>query len=227
MNQIRRILITRPKGSFQKLKDWCDKNNIDLICQPFIETKSRDIQTLPQTDWIFFSSPNCVRHYMTHYATENKKIAVLGIGTARVLRDYSIEPDFIGPADANPTDIGINFKAVIKENETVLFPISQRSKKTVIDVLPTDLVKAVIVYDTIFLKSQPISSAVDLALFTSPSNFEGYLKNNDVHTSTNWVAFGDTTAKVIREQYPERTVHTLNKSAEAAFITFLEENFSI
>ena len=56
---------------------------------------------------------------------------------------------------------------------------------------------------------------------------EGYLKNNDVHTSTNWVAFGDTTAKVIREQYPERTVHTLNKSAEAAFITFLEENFSI
>lgn len=221
MSRIERILITRPEGSYPQLSHWCESHGLTLIYQPFIRTQSRPKQPLPDTDWIFFSSPRGVRHFFEHYTIRSARVAALSVGTAKALKEYGVDCSFTGSADVSPATIGATFSEILNPNEAVLFPISQRSKRTVIQQLPPNQVETVITYETLFMEQISLLHDPELILFTSPSNFEGFLKHFKDDGEEKWVAFGETTAASIRQLKPNRNFDILAQSTAYAFIDYL------
>lgn len=221
MSRIERILITRPEGSYPQLSHWCKSHNLILTYQPFIRTQSRPKQYLPETDWIFFSSPRGVHHFFEHYSIPAKRVAALGTGTASALKEHGVISSFTGSADASPARIGVAFRDILDPKESVLFPISQRSKRTVIQQLPPNQIETVITYETLFMEQISLHHDPELILFTSPSNFEGFLKHFKDDGGEKWVAFGETTAASIRQLKPNRNFDILAQSTAYAFIDYL------
>jgi uroporphyrinogen-III synthase len=184
---------------------------------------ARPKQVIPKTDWIFFSSPRGVHHFFEHYQPyAHCKIAALSIGTAKQLKTIGINPDFTGSEKRSPEEVGEVFRQQIQSDDQILFPISQRSKKTVIQTLPAAQVQSIVIYDTLFEENVQLNHHPDLILFTSPSNFEGYVRSMGIVANTHWVAFGKTTAKAIESFHTTKGFDTLTESTITAFINYLE-----
>lgn len=176
---------------------------------------------IPESDWIFFSSPNSVNHLLRMHSLGTRKVAALSRGTANALLKFNVAPDFIGNENSDPAAIGAAFKKNLLPNDKVLFPISQRSKKTVIKELEPSNVIELISYDTNLITNLDLNDSYGLVLFTSPSNFEGYLANSSNNDPEIWVAFGNTTAETIRARFPEREIQILDSSSEEGFLELL------
>lgn len=221
---IKKILITGEPDRFNQLNEWCLTHDFQPVFQPFIRINPVPDLTIPETDWIFFSSPKGALAYLNHYPIRAKKIAALGAGTARTLASFNLTTQFIGQPDDEPATVGEKFEKELTTNETVFFPISQLSKKNVIKALTNARYQTLITYKTEALALK-LSSAFDLILFTSPSNVENYLIKNRVEKNTVLMAMGETTAAAIRQNITHsELIHVLENPNEEAVITFLEQH---
>lgn len=221
MKSIKHILITNEGKSFPKLKEWCQENKITLTCQSFIHTTPIIGLTIPDSDWIFFSSPKGARIYLEKYPVKANKVAVLGKGTLKALEPFKINADFIGDSKLSPEEVGKAFRTTIDNNETVLFPISDRSKRNICKALPEENKIELITYHTVYT---PITSVLEhgLILFTSPSNFESYLSRNTMSETLEIVAIGKTTAQAIKQRVSHKEIGVLTAPNEDTFIAYLE-----
>jgi uroporphyrinogen-III synthase len=193
VNKVKSILVTRSLKADSLIRKWAAEKNIELIEKSFIETVALTGLTIPTTDWIFFSSPQSVNLYFTHYKLLAKKVAALSNGTAAELSSQNIKADFIG-SDAKPTkEIGRDFFNQINSTETVLFPLSDISKKNISSQTKTDTVIELITYKTA-LVSDKLNDIPGIILFTSPSNVDGFLLSNKPELKTQILAIGETTA---------------------------------
>ncbi|MBK6951514.1 MAG: uroporphyrinogen-III synthase [Crocinitomicaceae bacterium] len=198
MNKGKSILVTRSLKADSLIRKWTGEKKIDLIEKSFIETVAITGLTIPETDWIFFSSPQSVNLYFAHYKLAANKVAALSNGTAAELSIRGIEVDFIG-SDSKPTkEIGHDFFNQIKSVETVLFPLSDISKKNISSQVKTENVTELITYKTA-LVSDKLSDIPGIILFTSPSNVDGFLLSNRPELKTQILAIGETTAARLRE----------------------------
>lgn len=219
----KKILITGEQARFNQLNDWCLTHGFQPTFQPFIRINPVLGLTIPKTDWIFFSSPKGALAYLNHYPICAKKIAALGEGTARALTSFNLTAQFLGEAEDQPATVGEKFESAVTNNETVFFPISQLSKKTVINALTKVQYQTLITYKTETL-SQKMSDSFDVILFTSPSNVENYLIENAVEKNTVLIAMGETTATAIRQKIINpKLAHLLESPNERAVISFLEQ----
>ncbi|MFT6717464.1 MAG: hydroxymethylbilane synthase, partial [Saprospiraceae bacterium] len=76
-----------------------------------IEFSIGQVQSTPTTDWIFFSSKNAVKYFFElGYTINNRKLACIGKGTAKALRAFTDNIDFIG----KNVDINLTSKQFIK-----------------------------------------------------------------------------------------------------------------
>ncbi len=198
MSKIKSILITTESASFDPLVDWCQKRSIQLVRQSQITTKPVLNCIIPKSDWLFFSSPQSAIRYLDNYPIRAQSIAVYGKGTKKILTNAGIQVNYIGKENAQPIEIGREFKKILKLGETVLFPISQRSKKTIIHQLEPEQCIEIILYTTTFVPHKQINQP-DLILFTSPSNYESYCLNNVISKETQLVAMGSTTALKLKQ----------------------------
>lgn len=153
---------------------------------------------IPECDWIFFSSKNCVKYFFDQKPAiaEGTLIGCIGGATAEALKKRGIQPDFTG--ESNDTVlIGKQFVEQAR-GKRVLFPQSTASFRTVQKQFPdqkwlTDMV----VYDTIADEDAEIPES-DVVVFTSPTNALVYLRRKKPSGNTRIIAIGKSTAEELR-----------------------------
>lgn len=219
MLKIESILITSESELFDPIMEWCKNRSIDCIRQTQIQIKPVQNCQIPLSDWLFFSSPKSAKVYLENYPIFAKSIAVYGKGTEKTLIKAGIKVDFIGKEAADSSEIGCLFKTILKKGETVLFPLSQRSKKSISKQLDPRQRIEIILYETILVphaqETQP-----DVILFTSPSNYESYCLKNLISEKTILISMGNTTSAVLRNH---TNTHQLEAPNVASFIKLLEK----
>lgn len=198
MNKGKSILVTRLLRDDSLIRKWAAEKNITLIEKSFIETVAVAGLTIPKTDWIFFSSPQSVKLYFGHYKLAAKKVAALSHGTAAELSSLDLKVDFIGSDKKTTKEIGHDFFKQINSTETVLFPLSDISKKNISSQTKTENVIELITYKTA-LVNEKLKDIPGIILFTSPSNVDGFLLSNNFELGTQILAIGETTGARLRE----------------------------
>ncbi len=192
-----KILITRPKGSSEKLRQKLEASGHELLEIPFIKTEIIQFNPdLIQEDWIFFSSKNSVQSCIAAgVKLDEFKLAVVGNGTSKALpSNHHIS------FEGSSTDVEIESKrfASLVGSETVCFPSSDRSLHSFAKHLSSKQVNLIEAYRTVLEPSgAPMTSVI---LFSSPSNVEGFLKLNIIMPSQKIIAFGPSTANFLNSQ---------------------------
>ncbi len=221
MAKIKQLLITSEVERFPQLVDWCQKQSISLVCQPLIEIAPVVSLEIPQTDWIFFSSPKGAKAYLENYPINASKIGVLGVGTEKIVKLFCPKVHFCGDLNHSIPEIGEDFKNQLLPDETVFFPISDLSKKSIAKHLLTSQTIELVTYQT---KLTPVkfTQNFDVLIFTSPSNFLSYREANELKPNQVFVAFGQTTKTSMQDL---KNLTVLASPNENAVIEFLENQF--
>lgn len=214
-----KILITRPKGLSDNLRQKLEHEGHELLEIPFIKTEFIPIDSgLIQEDWIFFSSKNSVQACLKSGIDLSKfKLATVGSGTSKAI-PASLHISFQG----NTTDIEAESKrfAILVGSDSVCFPSSDRSLHSFAKHIPSVKVNVIEAYKTVLQPSgAPMTSVI---LFSSPSNVEGFLKLNVIMPSQKIIAFGPSTANYLASQ-GIKAFQTLDSTSEDhIFSTIIE-----
>lgn len=191
------VYITRDlKRSGLFFKSLTD-NGYDVNGRSLITIKQIAFKEVQDTDWVFFTSKNSVRHFFEQNPKVNKvKYAAIGKATATALRRYGEKADFIGySADTKLT--GKQF-ASATNGGIVLFPQAKGSLRTVQQQFPDTKVVNLLVYETIQLDDVEIPKA-EIVIFTSPSNVNAYFKTNRISPEQKVIAIGNATGNALRQ----------------------------
>lgn len=155
---------------------------------------------IPDCEWIFFSSRNCVKYFYAQHpkVPDHVKIGSIGGATAEALIKRGIEPHYTGEG---PDTIAIgNDFAKIAGDERVLFPMSTASYRTVQKQFANQSqVIDMVVYDTIENEKAEIPNA-DIVVLTSPSNAILYFRKKHVLPDQVFIPIGNSTAEILRQK---------------------------
>ncbi|MFB6306478.1 MAG: hydroxymethylbilane synthase [Flavobacteriales bacterium] len=168
-----------------------------------IETKTVNPETIPQTDRVFFTSPNAIKHFLEIADNTHKNIPfdVMGKGTKETLNDYGYEAEFSGEG-LKTSEISNRYKAFLQkqDSKSILFPISDISKRRFQKELKEDLtIYEIVVYKT-ETKSDITIPDCDVYVLTSPSNVDSLFKNSQIDLKQKqFIAIGETTAKRLKK----------------------------
>lgn len=179
------------------IRKWATENGYQLVEKSFIQTVPVSGLSIPETDWIFFSSPQGAKLYFELYPLKASKIAALSDGTAQELVVLKQKVSFVGKSNNTTKETGIEFFNNVDSNETVLFPLSDISKRNVSTQKGTHKVIELITYKTELI-SQKLDEIPALILFTSPSNVDGFLLKNYIDQDSKVLAIGETTASHLK-----------------------------
>jgi len=174
---------------------------------------------IPETDWIFFSSPTAVKIFLDHYnknfPLKNKMVGAVGPGTAKILTEAGVKVTFTGDANLSPVQVGIDFADVLK-NKTALFPTSQISLRSVSSQIAPEGKIELVIYKTMLNVVDAPSS--DIIVFTSPSNVRGYFLKNSPPKETVIFCFGDATEGCLNERGIANPIINLQSSSEEVLV---------
>ena len=150
----------------------------------------------PTTEWIFFYSAKAATYFLeglqqSELAWPNdSKIATIGKGTARWLRQKGIEVHFVGTG--NPGETCQQFLQEA-EGKKVLFPQALHSKKSIEKLAGNSIqAEALVVYLNIAKEEFDLLPA-DVLTFTSPMNAQAYFGRYTRTEKQKLVAIGQTT----------------------------------
>jgi uroporphyrinogen-III synthase len=190
-----RILITRAKPWAELVASLGGR--FELVFCPFIDFKYIPILSLPKTDWIFFTSPTSVEAVLRCFTAQQiagYRLAAMGKGTARQLKERGLEPIFTGQGNRTEA-IGVHFGQVVG-NESVFFPIASRTLQRVQNKISNAVEQEV--YETVIQDNK--APKHDAILFTSPSNVEGFLRSNALPSANRIFALGPATAQALKKK---------------------------
>jgi hydroxymethylbilane synthase len=195
----KKVLITREENDNDLLAHYLNQLGVEVEFRPYIRISPIRFTSNVQTDWIFFSSKNSVKHFFNQQPVLKKgvKFGVIGTGTADELQSWGHSADFIG-GNVDTTVDGKTFQQELANGATVLFPQSKNSFRTIQRQLEfTAKVFDLYVYDTEVVEdNSPVDT--DVVVFTSPSNVEGFFRNNKADDTATYVCIGNTTAKALK-----------------------------
>ncbi len=156
---------------------------------------------LPKTDWIFFYSSNAVRFFMEQVAIPlGVEVGCMGTGTAETLRQFGVEPRFIG--NGKPEETALNFLEHCQGGR-VLFPRAKHSKQSIQKLLRGKIIDIDLVAYSNTKKKIFRRPVCDIIIFTSPLNAEAFfdLYNYDKEII---IAIGTTTRSYISRKGIEK-----------------------
>ncbi|MES2630290.1 MAG: uroporphyrinogen-III synthase [Bacteroidota bacterium] len=172
----------------------CALSGWQLNAHPFIQlTPLPFVLPAKQPSWIFFSSKNGVTNFFRHYERiPGVKYGAIGQATANILKQFVWDVDFVGTGN-DTSDTGHTFSTFLTLNDFVWFPGAADGKRAIQEQLGENQYLDIPVYFTepspgIFLDWH------DVLVFTSPSNVEGFLMNNEIQAGQKVLAIGKTTA---------------------------------
>jgi uroporphyrinogen-III synthase len=189
---LKKVLFT---GSSFELNSQVESLGCQLINQRFIETKNIPFQIdTNQFDWIFFSSREAVHSFYSNTnSTEKCLLGAVGKGTAEAILEYDT-PSFIGES-TNTSEVGQAFAKIVGTSK-VLFPCSTISKQTIQSHLSPSQFENLVCYETVLIDTK--IELPTIAIFSSPSNVDGYLLSNSLEGIQKIIVYGPTTAQHIR-----------------------------
>jgi hydroxymethylbilane synthase len=194
-----KVFITRDLESDGFFNKVLTANKYQVSGESLINVNPIRFTSIPETDWVFFSSKNSVSAFFDQEPVlkENTKFAVIGTGTETALKAYGKEVSFVGKA-ADTSEVGKAF-SMVADGKSVLFPQARKSLRSVQRQLSFQTkVFDLFVYSTESRKDITIPES-DVILFTSPSNVEAFFQQNSLKNSQKVISIGNSTAAKLRE----------------------------
>lgn len=199
-NRSASIYITKSVEELPVLGRLLAANGIQAHFQPLIQTEAVAVGQWTKTDWVFFGSRNAVRYALqaNPQLLEQKKIGVVGPGTAKEIRKMGYLPHFTGE-QADVELVAGAFLSIIQPGENVLLPLGEQSERTLVKSWENKLpLETVVVYRT---KPLAVSNLpqTDYVLFTSPSNARSWVNQGGHLSGIKALAMGKTTASTLEQ----------------------------
>ena len=217
---IRSILITKSKDDKGALYDYCISQNIAICYHSFLTFKQVNISETTTSDVLFFSSKRAVDYFLQQTKiSENTTVACIGESTKIHLQSKGIPVHFVGKNAGQPEVISQELAAWLG-HRTITVVLAKESKKSIITQLNSSKSSCCIVYETI-INSKIIEQQFDCIVFTSPSNAEGFLKENTISETTKVIAWGETTKRCLMEHQLE-VWRTLKSASEEELIEIVK-----
>ena len=197
--QNKTVLISRELPAKTYFKTALEENGYNVNGVPLTIFEKVEINDIPRTDWVFFSSKNCVKHFLGQHPElhENLKIGSIGGGTDAEVRRHGYVSDFVGHS-TDTSKIGKDFANLVGDS-SVLFPQSSSSFRTV----QKQFVNQTNLYELVAYNSvenqQAIISEHDVVVLTSPTNAILYFRKGGKKDGVTFVAMGNSTGKALEE----------------------------
>ena len=170
------------------------KNNHKITDESLIKLDSKNINSLPDCNWIFLNSAfalDSILHLKNDF--NMKKIAAFGPATAKHIQKNGLNVDFIGLG--TPQQVAEKFYSIISSKEIVFIPSSNKSLGTVQGILKESNKKLLDTYTTILIDKK--LKHHDLLVFTSPSNVEAFLNSNKI-SDQKVISIGPSTTSALK-----------------------------
>lgn len=213
------IFISKNATELPLLSAFCSSNQLSLTAQSFIEFSALSFKISERYDVLFFGSIRAAEFFFTQESLpDHCQIACVGAVTAKKINALGFGVSFIGEQAGNPLHVAEMFKIWLGDRR-VLFPISSVSKRTFVEHIPINQRSEISVYATIPCPKKINSNSI--LVFTSPSNVESYLLQNEINGNT-LIAWGITTKNAL-EAKGYSVDYTLQESSEENLISCLKE----
>ncbi|MBL4624313.1 MAG: hydroxymethylbilane synthase [Flavobacteriales bacterium] len=195
----RNVFVSRhlPENTF--FRQALEENGFSVSAVALTVFEQVPFNDFEHTDWIFFSSKNCVKHFFSQNPQigKNTKLGAVGGATDQELKLRGHRADFIG-SSTDTKAIGSAFAKLVG-NQSVLFPISSSSYRTVQKQFEnqsnlTDLVA----YHSVENTSAKVPNT-DIVVLTSPSNAILYFRHHPASNDKVYIAMGNSTGKKLEE----------------------------
>ena len=204
------IFISRQLSPDSPFYHLLPADKVKIIGESLVAFEALEFGTLPEVDWCFFSSRNAVHFFFQGLKVAGLnlpsavKLAVLGDGTAKALKQQGQVADFAGNGD--PQTVGEAF-GVVAAGQNVLFPRAAQSRESIQKILAN----VVTIFDLVVYNNVPrtdfVLPAVDVLVFTSPLNAQAYFASYPQQDGQTIVAIGQTTLQALTE-LGIKNVHT-------------------
>ena len=195
-----KVLVTRPRQHISKTADLLRKKGAEVlelpsICTVPVEDNSRlyeAFEKLAAYQWIIFTSPVGVeiffdemdRKEMDVRSLGQAKIAVIGEGTKKKLKEHHLLADFV-PSVYDGETLGTELAKELQGDEKILMPRAEAGNKKLTELLEQTGAKVddIATYTTCYEKSRLIdekkefeTGSVDCVVFTSASTVKGFVE---------------------------------------------------
>jgi uroporphyrinogen-III synthase len=201
----KRIFISKNASEIEPYREQLEAKGYEIIAHSFLSFSPVEFELQNEYDVIFFGSPRAVIFFKAGQSISSKaRIACVGSKTAEVVQSMGHTVDFVGTKSSEPKLVAEEFKSWLAERSRsqhdarVLFPISDRSLKTISSVIDDDHKEEVVVYST-EVKGQVIPPC-DVYVFSSPSNVEGLFMENALPDECKVIAWGTSTESALGER---------------------------
>lgn len=219
---IRSILITKSRDDKGALYDYCISHNIAIQYHSFLTFKQIELPEIPTSNVLFFSSKRAVDYFLQQAEiSENTSVACIGESTKQYLNAKGIEVNFVGSNPGQPESVSKELAKWLG-GKSCSIVLAKESKKSILKHLNSSKSNYCIVYKTI-INSKKMEGTFDYIVFTSPSNVDGYLKENKIQETTRIIAWGETTKRYLMEKQ-FNVWKTLLSASEKEIVELLIEN---
>ena len=193
-----KVIVTRPRERVSGLADMLRREGAEVVELPAIRTaRVEDAAPIHRAiarleaggfDWVVFTSPTGVQVFMEMLieqadlrALAGTKLAVIGEGSRKALRQYGLRADFM-PTVYDGETLGRELRAVCRPGERILIPRAAIGNRALIRELGDGLeITDLPTYDTFYEKTPALDAAallnagdVDFCVFTSASTVRGF-----------------------------------------------------
>ena len=217
---IRSILITKSKDDKGALYDYCKTHNIEIVYHSFLTFSKVDLLEIPRTEVLFFSSKRAVDYFLEQASiSPETQIACIGKATKNHLELLGYNVDYVGQQAGQPENVSKHFASWMG-NKSCAILLAKESKQTILQHLNPTNIKICVVYQTHIL-GYKLNQQFDCIVFTSPSNAEGFLKENTISETTKVIAWGETTKRCLMEHQLE-VWKTLKSASEEELIEIVK-----
>ncbi|MDO5422611.1 MAG: uroporphyrinogen-III C-methyltransferase [Eubacteriales bacterium] len=195
----KKILVTRPKELISQMASKLREKGAEVLELPAIKTVpicpnealKGAIAHLSEYQWLVFTSPMGVRIFFDALKQEQKdlralagaKIAAIGAGTGRELKERNLYPDLI-PEIFDGEALGKALAEVLQSGDKVLIPraaIGNQELIQALETVPEVCIDDIATYDTVYEtqslideKAEFEAGHIDYAVFTSASTVKGF-----------------------------------------------------
>ncbi|MEX1188704.1 MAG: hydroxymethylbilane synthase [Bacteroidia bacterium] len=192
----RRVYISREAEDASLFIAQTSSYGFETLSGSPLITETVEVNHMPFTEWVFFSSRNCVKHFFEQELKipEVCSVAALGSGTADELLKHGIKASFIGN-DGKVEETAAKFLAQVI-GKSVLFPIGDASIRSVQKVIENQVQCHEIVVYRQSENPDFICEKADIYVFTSPRLFEEF-KDKAKLSNSQIVVIGEKTAATI------------------------------
>ncbi len=195
-----KVLVTRPRQHISKTADLLRKKGAEVlelpsICTVPVEDDSslyEAFEKIRTYQWIIFTSPAGVEIFFDEMDKKEMdvrsicqtKIAVIGEGTKKKLKEHHLLADFV-PSVYDGDTLGAELAKELQGNENILIPRAEAGNKKLTSLLEETGAKVddIATYTTHYEKSRLIdekkefeSGSVDCVVFTSASTVKGFVE---------------------------------------------------